>query len=1132
MNGKKQKTGIRLALTGALVLSGFGAVQGAIIDTSIFTYRAPVTFPGYTLDDTLANFPVLVRLTETEGGFSYGDSSADGSDIRFALEDGTLLPSEVALWNPEGESQIWVAVPALAVGAEIRMYWGGEHAFPASQTDGTVWSTAGYFGVWHMDEASGATTAKDSAGGAMEGTYNVTATGEDGKAGRSVRISNGGWNVADGKGITTAPFSNIGDQFTFTLWTKYPNQNPGTDRLGSTKTDWTATTGWEVSTQRYNQQTIDMRASGTANATPPVTLKNTDWQYLTFVFNGNKGTTYVQNSWKKEGDINAQVDSEHAFTIGNMAELKADSFKGWMDEVRLYKGVQTRNWISTEYNSINDANFAAVGMAESLATEDPILGEVTLDSVESHTATIGWQLNSAGGSAADIALVYGVESGVYTVTNTLAEALTDRTSDVATLAGLTCGTTYYAKVIADNGTAVVTSAQLTFTTSGAPVFSDVSLVVTDGTATATATLAADVETANVSATCLFGKRLDTPVELASWEVATSPATLTATKTELGEGHYRAHFEATSTCSVCGKSVSQSSEEVAASIAGEYEWTGEAGDSCWHTPGNWSLVDIPASGDTIVFGMGVGTDLVVTFAEEGEIAGRLIRVTGSTPFTLGTAAGPAIPAIPIELTTGAGLVTIDAKYDLTADATLTVAANAELDIRSVSGIGNLILDGEGTVKMLEAGSRTAGNTEVRAGELLISADKQLGKELHIGGHGKEAAARSNRAFVGTRPFGIDDNKTFVLDKGTFDLESDGLTDHWEKEHCGPISVAKGGTFLPGKRRVQFETAGGVVNLEISGTIEGGVGGQINFDDNTNFIVTESASAPVVVKPNVTVKSNTFRIEDIPGAPVDVTIIGSVGFGWASRDGFKKTGAGVLRLTGQNTYGGDGTISDRQGATQLREGMLLVDNDPTVYGSGTGNSLVLVDGGTVLGGTGRIGGLTDPIKTWSGTGNGEKTCVLAKGTADRQAVVWPGTIDAEGGHANGTLTVGIDEVLDGEEEKRTLHHPVTFGDYSTLKVSFGAAQNEFDALVVNGAVDISATGTRLEMAANGDPAKILGGTFTVLKATDGITGVFADTVRPEGRKWRVDYVSEVPEEGGDPVVTEIQVFIARSLAIIIR
>ena len=105
-------------------------------------------------------------------------------------------------------------------------------------------------------------------------------------------------------------------------------------------------------------------------------------------------------------------------------------------------------------------------------------------------------------------------------------------------------------------------------------------------------------------------------------------------------------------------------------------------------------------------------------------------------------------------------------------------------------------------------------------------------------------------------------------------------------------------------------------------------------------------------------------------------------------------------------------------------------------------------------------------------------------------------------------------------------------STLKVSFGAAQNEVDALVVNGAVDISATGTRLEMAANGDPAKILGGTFTVLKATDGITGVFADTVRPEGRKWRVDYVSEVLEEGGDPVVTEIQVFIARSLAIIIR
>ena len=42
------------------------------IDPSQFTYRAPVTFPGYTASGTLDNFPVLVRLTETVGGSTHG----------------------------------------------------------------------------------------------------------------------------------------------------------------------------------------------------------------------------------------------------------------------------------------------------------------------------------------------------------------------------------------------------------------------------------------------------------------------------------------------------------------------------------------------------------------------------------------------------------------------------------------------------------------------------------------------------------------------------------------------------------------------------------------------------------------------------------------------------------------------------------------------------------------------------------------------------------------------------------------------------------------------------------------------------------------------------------------------------
>ncbi len=333
-------------------------------------YSAPITFPNYLLDNAVTNFPVLVRLRESANGFSYADSSADGSDLRFAVDGGPVLPSEVALWNPQGESQVWVSVPVLDADTTIRMYWGGQREFPQSQTNGSVWTTAGYFAVWHMDEASDSAIAKDSAGGALDGTHYGTAPGQDGIAGRSVRISESGWNVSDDHGISTASYSGVGNTFMVSLWTKYPNQDPGTDRILSKKYGYQDANGWELSTMRYNQSLIDFRGSGGASVEPPLGLKNTSWQYLTFVYKGGKGIFYSNNQWKKEGSIASVVENDVILTIGNAPGTdgtpKGDSFKGWMDEIRLYRGEPSRDWISAEYESIHNGSFAVVGLREAL----------------------------------------------------------------------------------------------------------------------------------------------------------------------------------------------------------------------------------------------------------------------------------------------------------------------------------------------------------------------------------------------------------------------------------------------------------------------------------------------------------------------------------------------------------------------------------------------------------------------------------------------------------------------------------------------------------------------------------------------------------------------------------------------
>ncbi len=78
---------------------------------------------------------------------------------------------------------------------------------------------------------------------------------------------------------------------------------------------------------------------------------------------------------------------------------------------------------------------------------------------------------------------------------------------------------------------------------------------------------------------------------------------------------------------------------------------------------------------------------------------------------------------------------------------------------------------------------------------------------------------------------------------------------------------------------------------------------------------------------------------------------------------KTGAGVLTLSGTNTYSGDTTV---------RNGTLLVNN---AAGSGTGSGTVTVVSGATLGGTGTIGGPVTVNGTLAPGNNGAGTLTIS-------------------------------------------------------------------------------------------------------------------------------------------------------------
>lgn len=1071
-----------------------------ILDPSQFTYRAPVTFPGYTASGTLDKFPVLVRLTETVGGFSYDDASADGSDIRFALEDGTVLPSEVALWNTKGESLVWVGVPSLSSGASVWLYWGKTHSFPASQTDGSVWTDAGYFAVWHMDEAVGATTTADSAGGTFDGTHVGTTPGQEGKVGRGVLISNGGWNdAADrGKGITTAAYAGKGDVFTLTSWLKYKSgQNPGTDRLISSKSAHTDTTGWEVSFQRYSPRRIDIRGSSSASAIDSYDLFPNNWmgawQHLGVVFNGGNVAVFLNGAYKTYGSTAALVDCDRVLTIGANVGFGEDSFKGTLDEMRLRQGRSTDAWIAAEYASVNDASFAAVGAKELLDTERDValLGAVSVPTVARHSATISWVLRTASSdTSATVTAYYGTDPNALSSSATLASGADIATgAHESTLSGLTCATTWYVKLVATGLDENSESEVVSFKTAGQPVFGPVTGAFDDLSVTLGGSLA-DAGAVPIDVTAYFGTDTANWTAVGQWTAVDSARAFEATTTAPRLDNYVAGFRASGTCPDCGAALAAESDVISVTVSGECRWTGAAGTYSWNTPGNWSSGTVPSSQDTAVFGAEVSL-ADSTISLDGEQAVKALFVESAGALAIGSAAdvdaGYGLSAAHLARSgeSANGLTfSVPFSFSEPEDGTNTLVATADVRFNAAlgaTGVRPLLKTGSGAVTLAATcGAAFPSPLLVLEGSMSASAVSSFRGDVVVGDGNAEVHFTCT---VDNAPANQDNGSVTVQSNATASLR----LVNWG--HFPYQVFADGGTIsLSGysyMRRVLLR--GGTVS----------VGGAIYSSGYSSQGIVSYASSETS-RFNGQMQFNgygsaTISVED-GEAPVDLVMNRNVWWGGGSSTLYK-TGAGTLKWIA--TSG-----PDSGSPIQINGGTLLCDNES---GTPIGNTALAVNAGATLGGTGFVGGT-------------ERGNVVVSGTATNPGILAPGSIDeSTGAHVYGTLTVG------SEAQSNT----ISLGAFTRVKIGVGPKDaqtllSDVDRLTVNGGVTIGENCV-LDLTSNTAALDtVSGGTFTILSATDGITGEFATVNKPKN-SWKVTYVSE--QVGDENVVKSITLTLPR-------
>jgi len=160
---------------------------------------------------------------------------------------------------------------------------------------------------------------------------------------------------------------------------------------------------------------------------------------------------------------------------------------------------------------------------------------------------------------------------------------------------------------------------------------------------------------------------------------------------------------------------------------------------------------------------------------------------------------------------------------------------------------------------------------------------------------------------------------------------------------------------------FSAIGGAAIVTLVTTIGGATAASLVWNDNAflsnGYVLTMGSTKAdsrvdltnAIGLDNGTVTNNYFareiRVDDNTGSANDVARLSGVISGSANAD-LLKTGAGVLELTGTNTYAGN---------TLIQQGTLLANNTGSTSATGTGS--VILGSGAVLGGTGRIATAAD-------------------------------------------------------------------------------------------------------------------------------------------------------------------------------
>ena len=395
---------VGFALSGLVVCSAM-ALHAVTLDPSLFTKKCSFLISGYTGEETLEGFPVLVRLSpDTVNGFQYADCISDGSDLRFTDGAGELIPHEIDTWNTMGESLIWVRVPTLAGKTTgIRLYYGAAPSTTLPAVDASsVWS--GYALVVHGGAAG---IIRDSSpnpvGVTLGGSTVPTVEGRIGIGNTSPAPSGGVKNGVH----ADSPLSKLTDNATFTISGWLTQEKTGTAILFGSMKAWD-NPGLLILNEKGTELSFTSRGAegaGSGHKKTAFTWAMGTWMHVCVVYNATSGTSYYNGAPLLTADIpRSEAPEDQMWGFGNYGGFSdhGDCLTGKMDEWRVYNGVASADWIKAEYDSVNNPVFVAPGKVSGAMETVSTLINLTGYTLNGTVAEVEGMLVSIGDGASSV----------------------------------------------------------------------------------------------------------------------------------------------------------------------------------------------------------------------------------------------------------------------------------------------------------------------------------------------------------------------------------------------------------------------------------------------------------------------------------------------------------------------------------------------------------------------------------------------------------------------------------------------------------------------------------------------------------------------------------------------------------